>query len=118
MDPKHHSSGTLSEPTWTFLSNHSAVLLCILRVPGLCLKDVARRVNITERAVQRIVADLEQGGFLTRKRQGRRNIYEVNLDLPLRHPVQAHRTVADLFAPILDVAAINGQGVEGRLESR
>jgi DNA-binding IclR family transcriptional regulator len=118
MESNHASNGAPAAPSWTFLSNHSAVLLCILRVPGLRLKDVAKRVDITERAVQRIVADLEEAGYLTRKRSGRRNIYEVNLDIPLRHPVQAHRTVADLFAPILDVAALSGQGGEGSPESR
>ena len=58
--------------------------------------DVAVRVGITERAVQRIVAELEAGGYLTITRTGRRNRYDVNTELPLRHPVEGHRTVAHL----------------------
>jgi DNA-binding Lrp family transcriptional regulator len=65
------------------------------------MRDVAVRVGITERAVQRIVAELEQGGYLTITREGRRNRYEVNPDLPLRHPVEAHRTVGQLIDLVL-----------------
>jgi DNA-binding MarR family transcriptional regulator len=76
---------------WTFLSNHSHVLLCVAREPGIRLRDVAERVGITERAVQRIVADLEEGGYLSRAREGRRNCYEIHADRPFRHPVLAHQ---------------------------
>lgn len=86
---------------WTFLSNHAHVLLCIAREPEIRLRDVATRVGITERAVQRIVADLEAGGYLTRTRAGRRNRYEVHADRPLRHPVEAHREVRGLVELIL-----------------
>ena len=86
---------------WTFLSNHAHVLLCIAREPEIRLRDVAVRVGITERAVQRIVADLEAGGYLSRVRTGRRNLYEVHADLPLRHPVEAHRQVAALLELVL-----------------
>ena len=89
-------------PDWTFLSNHAHVLLCIAREPEVRLRDVAERVGITERAVQRIVADLEEGGYLTRLREGRRNRYEVHADLPLRHPVEAHREVSVLLELILN----------------
>ncbi len=88
-------------PDWTFLSNHSHVLLCIAQEPGVRLRDVAERVGITERAVQRIVADLEAGGYLSRVRTGRRNVYEVHADRPLRHPVEAHRQVAALLDLVL-----------------
>jgi len=60
------------------------------------MRDVAARVGITERAVQRIVAELEASGYLTIAREGRRNRYTVNTDLPLRHPLEAHRTVGNL----------------------
>lgn len=82
---------------WTFLTNHSHVLICLAQEPDLRLRDVAQRVRITERAVQRIVADLEEAGILTRSRDGRRNRYEVHADQPLRHPVEAHRAVRDLL---------------------
>lgn len=88
-------------PDWTFLSNHAHVLLCIAQEPGVRLRDVAERVGITERAVQRIVADLEAGGYLSRVRTGRRNVYEVHADRPLRHPVEAHRQVAALLDLVL-----------------
>jgi len=82
---------------WTFLTNHSHVLLCLSEDPELRLRDVAERVGITERAVFRIVADLEEAGVITRRREGRRNQYEVHGDRPLRHAVEKHRTVGDLL---------------------
>lgn len=89
-------------PAFTFLTNHSHVLLCLTRQPDLRLRDVAERVGITERAVQGIVGDLENVGVITRKREGRRNHYTVHLDRPLRHPVEAHRTVRDLVNMVHD----------------
>ena len=88
-------------PEWTFLSNHAYVLLCIAREPGLRLRDVASRVGITERAVQRIVADLDEGGYLSRSREGRRNRYAVHLDRPLRHSVASHRDVGEILKLML-----------------
>jgi DNA-binding IclR family transcriptional regulator len=82
---------------WTFLTNHAIVLLCLATDPGQRLRDVSAAVGITERAVQRIVADLEQAGYLTRTRVGRRNQYELHADLPMRHPAQRHRQVGDLI---------------------
>lgn len=86
---------------WTFFTNHAHVLLCIARDPEVRLRDLADLVGITERAVQRIVAELEEGGYLTRERSGRRNRYRVHAERPLRHSVEAHRSVADLLAIIL-----------------
>ena len=88
-------------PEWTFLSNHAHVLLCIAREPEVRLREVAHRVGITERAVQRIVADLEEGGYLSRSREGRRNRYQVHLDRPLRHPIESHRDVGVLLNVLL-----------------
>ena len=82
---------------WTFLSNHSHVLICLWREPEIRLRDVAQVVGITERAVQAIVADLEAAGVLVRTRNGRRNRYQIREALPLRHPVEANRTVAVLL---------------------
>jgi len=82
---------------WTFLTNHSHVLICLSQDPTMRLRDIALRVGITERAVQRIVADLEEGGVLTRAREGRRNTYEIHAELPLRHELEAHRSVRDLL---------------------
>ena len=87
--------------SWTFLTNHSHVLLCLVQDPEARMRDVAERVGITERAVQRIVAELEAGGYLVRSREGRRNRYEVNGDLPLRHPVEGHRDLNALIRLLL-----------------
>jgi hypothetical protein len=88
-------------PEWTFLSNHAHVLLCIAREPEVRLREVAHRVGMTERAVQRLVADLEEGGYLSRSRAGRRNRYEVHLDRPMKHPVESNREVGVLLNLIL-----------------
>lgn len=86
---------------WTFLTNHTHVLVCIARDPEVRMRDVAAAVGVTERAVQRIVSELEEGGYLTRSREGRRNRYEVNASLPLRHEIERHRAVGDLLEVVL-----------------
>lgn len=86
---------------WTFLTNHSHVLLCLARDPEMRLRDVASLVGVTERAVQRIVGELEEAGYLLRSKQGRRNYYEIDLDLPLRHPVERHCEVGKLVKMVL-----------------
>ena len=83
--------------TWTFLTNHAHVLLCISSDHSMRLREVAERVGITERAAQRIVRDLCDAGYLSRSRVGRRNQYEVNVELPLRHPVENARQVGALL---------------------
>lgn len=79
------------------MTNHSHVLICLSIDPKARLRDVAAQVGITERAVQKIVADLEEAGVLTRERHGRRNHYRIHPQHPLRHPVEAHRNVRDLL---------------------
>ena len=74
--------------TWRFLSNHTQVLLCIQRDPDVRFRDIARMVGITERAAQRIVADLIAADYVSRERQGRRNAYTVRTDLPINLPDQ------------------------------
>ncbi len=104
------SRGSTSPPSaqqrygWTFLSNHAHVLLLIAKDPEILLKDVAGHVGITERAVQRIVADLEAGRYIERERLGRRNRYRVHPELPLRHPIEAHRRIASLISLVVDAA--------------
>lgn len=87
--------------TWTFLSNHTHVLVCLALDPDQVLREVASRVGITERAVQRIVADLEQAGVLERERDGRRNRYRLNLNARLRHPLEQHCSVGDLLESVI-----------------
>lgn len=91
---------------WTFLSNHGHVLICLARDPEARLRDVALAVGITERAVQKIVSDLEEAGVVERVRDGRRNRYLLFLDKPLRHPIEAHRSVGALLATILNPVAV------------
>lgn len=90
------SSGVESDSNWTFLTNHSHVLLCLAEDPEMRLRDVAERVGITERAVQSIVLDLEQAKVVTRHRVGRRNHYQLHLNHQLHHPVEEHCVVSDL----------------------
>lgn len=82
---------------WTFLTNHAHVLILLARDPSKVLREVAGQVGITERAVQRIIADLEEEGFIERERVGRQNHYRILTDRPLRHPIEAHRTIGDLI---------------------
>lgn len=87
----------MAGPSWTFLTNHARVLLCLAEEPDLRLRDAAERIGITERAVQRIVTDLEDAGIVVRAREGRRNRYTINEEARLRHPNEAHSTVGDLL---------------------
>lgn len=82
---------------WTFLTNHTHVMLCLTEDPNARLRDVAERVGITERAAQSIVTDLVNEGYLDRTRVGRRNHYQVNGSLPLRHPLEQHHDVGELL---------------------
>lgn len=86
--------------SWTFLSNHAHVLLCVAADPDRTLHDIAERVGITERGVQLILADLIAGGYLERERVGRRNHYKIHPEGRLRHPLEAHHRVADLVAAL------------------
>lgn len=83
---------------WTFLSNHSHVLILLSHFPMIFVREIAVHVGITERAVQRIIADLEAGHFISRVKVGRRNRYTVRRERWLRHPLESHRTIGDLIA--------------------
>ncbi|MFM7244102.1 MAG: helix-turn-helix transcriptional regulator [Planctomycetaceae bacterium] len=90
-------SAPAREPRWTFLTNHAHVMILLAKNPEIVLREVAGLVGITERAVQRIIADLERDGFLVRERVGRRNAYRIRQGKPLRHPIEAHRSIGDLL---------------------
>ncbi len=77
-------SGSNDKP-WTFVTNHTRVLIAISENPDIRVRDIAQLAGITERSAQRIVADLESGGYLTHQRVGRRNRYSINHDATLRH---------------------------------
>ncbi len=87
----------MSVPGWTFLANHTHVLVCIDRDPMMTMRAIAEQVGITERAVQRIVSELVEGGYLQRRRQGRRNVYAIVRDRPLRHPLEQSTSVDALL---------------------
>lgn len=82
---------------WTFLTNHAHVLLRVSRDPGIRIRDLADDVGITERAAQRIIADLVEAGYLTRTRTGRRNIYQLRPELPLRHPLERDHHIGEIL---------------------
>ena len=83
--------------SWRFVTNYSHVLVCIADDPTVRLRDISATVGITERSAAQLVRDLEQAGYLTRTREGRRNRYEVHDELPLRHPSHRHHTVGELI---------------------
>ena len=85
---------------WTLFSNYAHVLICLAGDPDMRLRDVASAVGITERAVQRIVAELEAAEIVSRERDGRRNHYVIHFDQPLLHPLEAHCTVGDLLRTV------------------
>jgi DNA-binding transcriptional ArsR family regulator len=98
--PAALAAAPASASRWTFLTNHSHVLILLWQDPSIVLREVAIRVGITERAVQRIIADLEGAGFIEREKVGRRNHYRIRTNRPLRHPIEAHRTIGDLVGLI------------------
>ncbi|MGW2939419.1 helix-turn-helix transcriptional regulator [Streptomyces sp. NPDC001156] len=88
--------------SWGFLTNHARVLLAIARDPDLRLRDIAAACHITERTAQSIVTDLEQAGYLSRERDGRRTRYSLHLDSTLRYPAEAHLPVRELLELLTD----------------
>lgn len=84
-------------PSWTFLTRHAQVLLCIADDPGIRLREIGERVGITERAAHRIVGELVAAGYIERERLGRRNRYTVRPQVPLPDPVARDQNVGDLL---------------------
>lgn len=83
---------------WTFLSNHAHVLFTLALDPTVRVRDIAVRVGVTERAVTRILTELQEAGVIVRERVGRRNRYGIAKDVPLRHPLESHADVGTLLA--------------------
>lgn len=88
-------------PSWTFLTNHGHVLVCIAKNADVRISEIAAQVGIGERAAQGIVTDLVEGGYVTRTRVGRRNHYMVNPSLPLRHPLERDHEVGELLRAVV-----------------
>ncbi len=87
---------------WTFLSNYGHVLVALAREPDARLRDIAEVVGITERAVHRLLTEMESAGVIHRHREGRRNRYTIERQRRLRHPSERHCTVGDLIDMIVD----------------
>jgi predicted transcriptional regulator len=85
-------------PSWSFLTNHAQVLLCIAHDPGTRLREIGEAVGITERAAHRIVSELAAAGYISRKRNGRRNHYRIRTHLPLPEPLAREQKIGDLLA--------------------
>ena len=83
--------------TWTFLTNHAHVLICIAKDPGVRVREIAIRVGITERAAQRIVGELVDENYVERRREGRRNSYSVKHRQLMRHPMESGVAVGELL---------------------
>ncbi len=92
------AAGEPARGGWTFLTNHAHVLACIAQDHEARVREIALRVGITERAVLRILGELDEAGVITRTRAGRRTRYAIEGDSRLRHPVESHRTVGELLA--------------------
>ena len=84
-------------PSWSFLTNHAQVLLCIAHDPGIRLREIGERVGITERAAHRIVGELVDAGYISRERRGRRNHYTVQLKRRLPDALARDQRVGDLL---------------------
>ena len=94
-------ASSIEKPSWTFFTNHAHVLIVLKMYPDMVLREIAFQVGITERGVQKIIAELEQEGFIKKVRVGRQNNYKLTLNRPLRHPIEKHRSVADVVGMIV-----------------
>jgi predicted ArsR family transcriptional regulator len=84
--------------SWTFLSAHARVLLCVAHDPGMRLRDIAASLDITERSAFSIITDLVEAGYVVKEKNGRRNRYRIQAHLPLPEPVGRERTVGEVLA--------------------
>jgi predicted transcriptional regulator of viral defense system len=72
--------------TWGFLTNHALALILIHQNTRITTREIADTLDITERTVHRIISDLDEGGYIHRQKEGRRNRYEVRINRPIQHP--------------------------------
>jgi hypothetical protein len=84
--------------SWSFLTNHARVLLCIARDPGMRLRDLAASLGITERSAHGIVTDLAQAGYVLKQKDGRRNSYQIQAHLPLPEPASQEPAIGAVLA--------------------
>ena len=93
-------AGPPARSSWTFLTNHARVLLALSQTPDLRVREIAALVGVTERTAMAIIVDLEEDGYITRERHGRRNHYRVQSDQPLRHPLEEHHEIQALLGAL------------------
>jgi DNA-binding Lrp family transcriptional regulator len=87
----------VEKPQWAFLTNHGRVLVYIAKYPRTTTRKIALEVGVTERVIQKIIKDLEADGYIVRQRKGRNNIYAVNPEMPMRHPMENEYAVGNLL---------------------
>ena len=87
--------------TWSFLTNHARVLVCIAHDPGVRLRNIATSLDITERSAYSIVTDLTDGGYVVKDKDGRRNRYQIQAHVPLREPITRERTIGEVLDVLL-----------------
>jgi len=101
MFPEMKRASLRSVPTWSFLTNHARVLLCIADDPGARLRDIAASLGITERSAHGIVTDLTQAGYVVKQKDGRRNRYQIQTHLPLPGPGTREPAIGEVLALLL-----------------
>lgn len=100
LDVHQPTASVGADHRWTFLTNHAHVLISISRNPDLRQRDISQLVGITEGAVQRILHELEDDGYILRERVGRRNRYTVRAGMPMRHSLEAGHTIDEIIAAV------------------
>ena len=86
-----------TSPRWTFITNHGLVLSYIYHNPKSTAREIANEIGVTERTTHKIISDLEAAGYIERRKSGRRNIYDVDPELPLRHHTKQDVLVSELL---------------------
>jgi predicted ArsR family transcriptional regulator len=89
--------------SWTFLTVHARVLLCVAHDPGMRLRDIAATLDVTERSAFGIITDLVEAGYVVKEKDGRRNRYRIQAHLPLPEPTARERTVGEVLALLAGV---------------
>ena len=91
-----------TSPRWTFITNHGLVLSYISHKASSTAREIAMYVGVTERTTHKIISDLETEGYITRRKIGRRNVYSVDPQLPLRHHTKQDIMVSELLEALTD----------------
>ena len=100
--------------SWTFLTNHARVLLCIAHDPGVRLRDIAASLGITERSAYGIVTDLAEAGYVVKQKTGRRNRYQIQAHLPLPEPASQEPAIGEVLALLAGASAAPQSGPDHR----